>query len=54
MSAEEDSLPCSLGSLCAMPAIQDSLPFHPYQYDAGAEAVHEVSLAVSWNDDDEA
>ena len=48
MSAEKDSLRCSLRCLCAMYQIQDHLPFHPHQHDEGAQTI-EVSLASSGN-----
>lgn len=52
MSAEEDSLRCSLGILCAMHPIQDPVPFHPHQHEAGAEAIGQVSSASSGNMND--
>jgi hypothetical protein len=54
VSAEEDSLPCSLGNLCAMHQIQDPVPFHPHQHKAGAEAIGQVSSASTWNRNDKA
>ena len=45
VSAQEDSLRCSLGSLCAMHQIQDPVPFHSRQRETGAEAIWQVSAA---------
>lgn len=47
MSAEEDPLRCRLGGLRAMYQIQNPVPFHTDQHEAGAEAIGQVSSASS-------